>query len=62
MPRVGADDTKIPQENRNFHYGDGANNGAVDEKRGNLEEILSQIKMRSPSQIEALLRIVREGT
>ena len=30
MPRVGADDTKIPQENRSFHDGDGANNGAVE--------------------------------
>ena len=61
MPRVGADDTKIPQGNRNFHDGDGANNGAVDESRAKLEVIISQMNTLTPSQIEAILRIVREG-
>ena len=62
VPRVGADDTKIPQENRGFHAGDGANNGAVDESRAKLEVIISQMNTLTPSQIEAILRIVREGT
>ena len=61
MPRVGADDTKIPRENRVFHDGDGANNGAVDESRAKLEVIISQINTLTQSQIEAILRIVREG-
>ena len=61
MPRVGADDTKIPHENRRFHGGDGANNGAVDESRAKLEVIISQMNTLTPSQIEAILRIVREG-
>ena len=60
VPRVGADDTKIPRENRVFHDGDGANNGAVDESRAKLEVIISQINTLTPSQIEAILRIVRE--
>jgi len=61
VPRVGADDTKIPRDNRSFHDGDGANNGAVDESRAKLEVIISQINTLTPSQIEAILRIVREG-
>lgn len=61
VPRVGADDTKIPQENHSFHAGDGANNGAVDESRAKLEVIISQMNTLTPSQIEAILRIVREG-
>ena len=61
MPRVGADDTKIPEENCSFHDGDGANNGAVDESRAKLEVIISQMNTLTPSQIEAILRIVREG-
>ena len=61
VPRVGADDTKIPEENRSFRDGDGANNGAVDESRAKLEEIISQMNTLTPSQIEAILRIVREG-
>ena len=62
VPRVGADDTKILEENRSFHDGDGANNGAVDESRAKLEVIISQMNTLTPSQIEAILRIVREGT
>lgn len=62
VPRVGADDIKIPLENRGFHDGDGANNGAVDESRAKLEVIISQMNTLTPSQIEAILRIVREGT
>lgn len=62
MPRVGTDDTKIPEENHNFHAGDGAKNGAVDVNRGNLREIISQIKSLSTSQIEAILRIIKEGS
>ena len=61
VPRVGADDTKIPQENRSFHAGDGANNGAVDESKAKLEVIISQMNTLTPSQIEAILRIVREA-
>jgi len=61
MPRVGTDDTRIPQENSSFHDDDGANNGAVDESRAKLEVIISQINTLTPSQIEAILRIVREG-
>ena len=61
MPRVGADDTTIPEETRSFHDGDGANNGAVDESRAKLEVIISQMSTLTPSQIEAILRIVREG-
>jgi len=62
VPRVGADDTRIPQENRSFHDDDGAKNGAVDESRAKLEVIISQMNTLTPSQIEAILRIVREGT
>ena len=62
VPRVGADDTKIPEENRSFHDGDGANNGAVDESRAKLEVIISQMNTLTPSQIEAILRIVQEET
>ena len=62
MPRVGADDIKIPQENRSFNDGDGANNGAVDENRAKLEVIINQMNTLTPSQIEAILRVVREGT
>ena len=61
VPRVGADDTINPEENRSFHDGDGANNGAVDESRAKLEVIISQMNTLTPSQIEAILRIVREG-
>ena len=60
VPRVGTDDTKIPEENRSFHDSDGANNGAVDESRAKLEVIISQMNTLTPSQIEAILRIVRE--
>lgn len=60
VPRVGTDDTKIPEENHNFHDGDGAKNGAVDVNRGNLREIICQIKSLSTSQIEAILRIIKE--
>ena len=62
VPRVGADDTKIPQENHSIHAGDGANNGAVDESRAKLKVIISQMNTLTPSQIEAILSIVREGT
>jgi|688.fasta_scaffold102967_1 hypothetical protein len=61
MPRVGAGDIKIPRDNRIFYDGDGANNGAVDESRAKLEVIISQINTLTSSQIEAILRIVREG-
>lgn len=61
VPRVGIDDIKILEENRSFHDGDGANNGAVDESRAKLEVIISQINTLTQSQIEAILRIVREG-
>ena len=62
MPRVGADDTTIPEENRSFHDGDGANNGAVDESMAKLEVIISHINTLTPSQIEAILRIIKEGS
>ena len=62
VPRVGADDTRIPQENRSFHGGDGANNGAVNENMAKLEVITSQMNTLTPSQIEAILSIVRKGT
>ena len=62
VPRVGADDTRIPQENNSFHDGDGAKNGAVDVNRGNLEVIISQMNTLSTSQIDAILRIIKEGT
>jgi len=62
VPQVGADDTRIPQENHSSHGGDGANYGAVDESRAKLEELISQMSTLTPSQIEAILRIVREGT
>ena len=61
VPRVGTDDTKIPEENRSFHDDDGANNGAVDESKAKLEVIISQMNTLTPSQIEAILRIVREA-
>ena len=61
MPQVGVDDTRIPQENHSSHGGDGANNGAVDESRAKLEVIISQTNTLTPSQIEAILRMVREG-
>lgn len=61
MPRVGADGTKIPQKNCSIHDGDGAKNGAIEESRAKLEVIISQMNILTPSQIEAILRIVREG-
>ena len=47
----------MTQENHSSHDG----NGAVDESRAKLAVIISQMNTLTPSQAEAIVRIVREG-